>query len=91
MSMAKVKQFLLKLKEKAVAALKEAWWTEPAMVTSGVVSAIVALSAALGLVVPAHTVELIVGFLLPMVVGAVIRSQVRPAAGRNTISKARGR
>lgn len=87
--MAKIKQFLLKLKEKAVAALKEAWWTEPAMVTSGVVSAIIALAAALGVVVPAHTIELVVGFFLPMVVGAVIRSQVQPA--RNSTVKARGR
>jgi hypothetical protein len=89
--MVKVKQFLLKLKEKAVMALKEAWWTEPALVTSGVVSAVVALAAAVGVIVPAHTIELVVSFLLPIAIGGIIRSQVQPVAGREALSKARGR
>lgn len=86
--MVKVKQFLLELKEKAVGALTEAWLTEPLMVTSGVVSAVVALAAVLGLVVPAHTVELVVGFLLPIVAGALLRTQVQPVGNA---MKARGR
>jgi hypothetical protein len=70
---------LATLKQRAVAALKEAWWTEPARVTSVTVSAIVAAAATLGLVIPSQTIEVIVALVLPILFsGELTRSQVRP-------------
>jgi hypothetical protein len=77
---AKVKQLLLKLKEKAITAVQAAWSAEPAMVISGTVSAIVAVATAFGVVLHPQTVELVVGLILPIILGALIRSRVTPAA-----------
>jgi hypothetical protein len=76
---AKALGVLAVIKEWVIAALKEAWWTEPARVTSVTVSVIVAAVAALGLVIPPQTIEVIVALVLPILFsGELTRSQVRP-------------
>jgi hypothetical protein len=85
----KVKQLLQALYKRALAALQEAWFTEPTMVVAGTVSAVIALASAFGVVLHPQTVELIVGFLLPIALGALLRTQVKPVNAQRAVALVR--
>jgi hypothetical protein len=83
--MAAIKQFLLSLKPRVIAALQEAWATEPAAITLGAVAAIEAAGAAFHVVIGTGTAQTVAGVVLPIIFGALLtRSKVRPAV--NSVS-----
>jgi hypothetical protein len=83
--MSKIKELLTKAKDKLLSAARELWETEPAVVSGAVVSVLIGVAATFKVVVPAHTVELVVGLLLPLLLGGAIRTQVRPAVNSVTL------
>lgn len=87
--MTPIRQFLLKLKERAIAALKEAWYTEPTMVQAAVVSALVAIAAALHLAIKQGLIEVLVSVLLPLVAGAALRRVVTPVNKAKAVALAK--
>lgn len=79
---------LVGLKVRAIAALREAWYTEPSVILTGSVSAIVALAAAFGVVISPSVAELVAGVVVPLLIGAALRTQARPVNAAKALALA---
>lgn len=87
--MSAVKQFLLNLKARVLAALQEAWVTEPTLIMAAAVSVLAAIAAAVHVSIKQGTVELVVSIVLPLVVGALLRKKVTPVNAVRAVALAR--
>jgi hypothetical protein len=73
-----VLELLNKVGVRLVAAVQEAWFSEPVAISSAVAAALVAIAGAAGVVIKAGTAEVIATVLIPIVLGAWARSKVTP-------------
>ncbi len=73
-----------------IAFLKKLWATEPTLVISALVAAVVFVCAKLGIVVNAVGIEQAIAYIIPILVGGVaVRSKVSPISAAKANAPAR--